>query len=109
MDVLDELSPRGRTVYDDLLDSSELPEVKLLALQAARLSDRADELVRALGDDDRILRLVTGRSGQLELKVDAVFSEIRQTIAGLRQTTEALVRMRDVDEPEDNDDLLDDL
>lgn len=77
---MDELGLSGRELFDALVDGREVsPAHRVLALNAGRLADKADELSEAVGG-----RLTTVNSQGTET-INPLISELRMVTGALAQ------------------------
>ncbi len=100
----EKLGEVGRAVLEALESPTDTADIEILALEAARIADRLDNLDQIIsGDGKTWARITRGRDGTLEIRVDSALQEARQQAATLRQLVAEIRRQRGGPEPEGDD------
>ncbi|MGW4125471.1 hypothetical protein [Nocardia sp. NPDC004711] len=90
-----DLASGGAALFESLSETGDSAELSALILEAARIKDRLDGLVR--GEEELWARLVTARGGDdavLEVKIDSALTEARQQATVFRQMLTDIGRQR---------------
>lgn len=93
---LDNLRRRGRKLFDALCSDDDPLEIRALALEAARMKDRLDQLDLVLaGDVDTWLEIAESRGrGECVVIVDNALGQARLYAGTLRQTIAGIHELR---------------
>lgn len=97
----------GELLTADLSRGGDPYSITVMVAEAARIADRLHRLDAILaGDETSWARLVGGRDGVLEVRVDNALAEARQQATVMRHLIAAVLAQRaQLDDPDADDDL----
>ncbi|MDL9938694.1 hypothetical protein QSJ18_18260 [Gordonia sp. ABSL1-1] len=100
------LGEAGQRLFDSLVAEGDPEAVRRLALEAARLADRGDQLdLLVRGDVDTWAVLVHKvQTDSYELKIDSALSEARQNATALRGIVAEVLKLKPPATGADDDD-----